>query len=136
MTKISERLERVTETISSTCARIGRDPAEVKLVIVTKSADIGAIKEVIKFGYLDLGENRVGHLKKVSTQIADFLADKKAGSALPPKINWRTCLMTSGVLSCKALLTIFCSVAPSVAIRRSLRFLSSAEYFLSAFILS
>lgn len=88
MTKISERLERVTETISSTCARIGRDPAEVKLVIVTKSADIGAIKEVIKFGYLDLGENRVGHLKKVSTQIADFLADKKAGSALPPKINW------------------------------------------------
>jgi len=88
MAKISERIERVKGTINSTCARIGRDPGEIKLVVVTKSATIEAVKEVIYLGLADLGENRVQQLKKVSTQIAEFLQGGDGGSTLPEKVNW------------------------------------------------
>jgi len=88
MAKISERIERVKGTINSTCARVGRDPGEIKLVVVTKSATIEAIKEVIYLGLADLGENRVQQLKKVSTQIAEFLQGADGDSTLPGKVNW------------------------------------------------
>ena len=88
MTKISERIGRVKDTINSACARLGRDAGEVKLVVVTKSATIEAIKEVIHLGFTDLGENRVQQLKKVSAQIAEFLAGAGDDSALPEKVSW------------------------------------------------
>jgi len=88
MTKISERLERLKDNISSACARIGTDPAQIKLVVVTKSAEIEAIKEVITLGITELGENRVQRLKKVSAQIADFLAQDSDGSSVRQKVNW------------------------------------------------
>jgi pyridoxal phosphate enzyme (YggS family) len=88
MAKISERVKRVKDTINSTCARLGRDPDEVKLVVVTKSADIEAIKEVIHLGFTELGENRVQQLKKVSAQIAEFLAAADGDAALPEKVSW------------------------------------------------
>jgi pyridoxal phosphate enzyme (YggS family) len=87
MATISERIERVKDTINSTCARVGRDPREVKLVIVTKSATIEAVKEVIRLGFTDLGENRVQQLKKVSAQVAESPAPD-GDSALPEKISW------------------------------------------------
>lgn len=88
MTKISERIKRLTDTINSACTRADRDPAKVKLIIVTKSATIKAVEEVIRLGFIDLGENRVQQLKKVSDQIADFLQGRANDSALPEKINW------------------------------------------------
>jgi pyridoxal phosphate enzyme (YggS family) len=88
MKKISERIEHITETINSICARIGREPTEVKLVVVTKSATIEAIKEVVRLGFTDLGENRVQQLKKVSAQIAEFLAGADNNPALPEKVSW------------------------------------------------
>jgi len=88
MSKISERVKRVKDTINTTCARFGRDPSEIKLVVVTKSADIEAIQEVIHLGFSELGENRVQQLKKVSTQIAEFLAAADDNAALPEKVSW------------------------------------------------
>jgi pyridoxal phosphate enzyme (YggS family) len=88
MTKISERLKRLKDNINSTCARIGTDQSKIKLVVVTKSATIEAIKEVIALGVTDLGENRVQRLKKVSAQIDDFLAQRADGSAVQQKVNW------------------------------------------------
>jgi len=44
MKKISKKIKHVKDTINSACLRAGRDPNEVKLVIVTKSADIESIK--------------------------------------------------------------------------------------------
>jgi len=88
MVKISERIGSVKEAISSACARVGRDVGEIKLVVVTKSATIEAIQEVIRLGFTDLGENRVQQLKKVSAQISDFLEKSNDDSALPKKVNW------------------------------------------------
>jgi pyridoxal phosphate enzyme (YggS family) len=88
MIKIAERIERLKETIGSTCARVGRDPAEVRLVIVTKSAVFEAIMEVIRLGFLDLGENRVQQLKKVDTQIEDSYKQNPEALGTLPKIRW------------------------------------------------
>ena len=88
MTKISERIERLKEAINTACSRAGRAPGEVKLVVVTKSTTIDAIKEVIRLGFTELAENRVQQLKRVSAEIADFLASEDGGSAATKKINW------------------------------------------------
>jgi len=88
MTKISERIECVKETINSTCTRVGRNAADVKLVVVTKSATVEGIKEVIRLGFTELGENRVQQLKKVSAQIAEFLTEADEDSASAENITW------------------------------------------------
>jgi len=88
MSKISERVKRLQDTIQSTCARIGTCPSEIKLVVVTKSADIEGIKEVVRLGFRDLGENRVQRLRKVSGEIDEFLQQNGENSQLPAKINW------------------------------------------------
>jgi len=88
VSKISERIKRVKEAIDSTCARAGRASSDVKLVVVTKSANIEAVKEVIRLGFTELGENRVQQLKKVATQIAGYLqaSGEEAGAA--KDIRW------------------------------------------------
>jgi hypothetical protein len=96
MPKIAERIERLKQTISSVCARSGRDPRSVKLVIVTKSASLDAVKEVIRLGCTDLAENRVQQLKKVSLQITEFLdahsnnthSPRGEAAGLPKQVNW------------------------------------------------
>ena len=59
MNKISERIKRVEDNISSACVRSGRSRDDVKLIVVTKSASFEAVQEVINFGITNLGENRV-----------------------------------------------------------------------------
>jgi len=88
MSKISERLDLVKQRINSACARAGRDPGEIKLVIVTKSASIEAVKEVISLGYTEFGENRVQQLKKVLMQVAGFEETGGGESGLARKVNW------------------------------------------------
>ena len=88
MTKIAARIKHVRGTISSACSRAGRDPNEVKLVVVTKSVTIEAVKEVINLGITDLGENRVQQLKKIYSEVADFLQGQDGSSAAPKIINW------------------------------------------------
>ena len=69
MLKIKEKIQQVRDKIADACQRRGRESSEVKLVIVTKMAHLENVKNVIKAGYTDFGENRVQHLKKVSEEI-------------------------------------------------------------------
>ena len=85
--KLSDRVKKVQDTIVSVCARVGRVAGEVKLVVVTKSAELNQITEVLNLGIVELGENRVQRLKKVSAQIEEFL-NKSEDSTLSEKINW------------------------------------------------
>jgi len=87
MSKISKRIQQIKDNINSACARAGRNPKEIKLVVVTKSAEINDVKEIINMGFADLGENRVQRLKKISAEMEDFLKSKNA-SAVLSKINW------------------------------------------------
>ncbi|OHB59738.1 MAG: YggS family pyridoxal phosphate enzyme [Planctomycetes bacterium RBG_13_46_10] len=88
MTRISERVERVQETIKFTAERVGRDPGEVKLVVVTKSATIEDIKEVIRLGFTDIGENRVQQLRRVFEQISESLCHTQDESNIPREVRW------------------------------------------------
>ena len=88
MIKIAARIKHIKGTINSACNRVGRNPDEVKLVVVTKSVTIEAVKEVINLGVTDLGENRVQQLKKISSEVADFLQGPDVNPATPKQINW------------------------------------------------
>jgi len=88
MKQISEKIKRLKDDINSTCAKAGRDPKSITLVVVTKSTTIDCIKKVIKLGMTDLGENRVQQLKKVSTQVSEFLNQNTEDESIPKKVNW------------------------------------------------
>jgi len=62
-TKITERIKRLEATMAEACARVGREPADLRLVIVTKSAEIEQIEEVLSLGYNHFGENHVQQLR-------------------------------------------------------------------------
>ena len=86
MSKISDRLDKIHDSIKATCDRIGRDSSELKLIVVGKSACFEAIKEVIDLGYSDLGENHVQQLKKVYGQVKDTYANQNDENT--PAIHW------------------------------------------------
>jgi pyridoxal phosphate enzyme (YggS family) len=88
MAKIEEKIKQLKGTIAAACGRAQRDPGEVKLVIVTKSADIDAVKEVLRLGYTDLGENRVQQLKRVAGQLAEYLEGNGADGLSAQDIRW------------------------------------------------
>jgi pyridoxal phosphate enzyme (YggS family) len=88
MTKIAKKLKHVRDTVDAACVRVGRKPDEVKLIVVTKSADIDAVREVIRLGYTELGENRVQQLKRASAQVAEFLQRPNGNETLPKEVNW------------------------------------------------
>lgn len=88
MPNLSERIEQVKAKIAVACQHSGRDPSEVKLVIVTKTVGPDTIKEVLRLGLFDLGENRVQRLTKVAAEIDAFLKDNTGRAGLPEKVNW------------------------------------------------
>jgi hypothetical protein len=51
--------ERVLERIAAACARVGREPAEVTLVAVSKTVPLERLRSAVMAGLTTLGENRV-----------------------------------------------------------------------------
>ena len=88
MTRISDRIKLIKDTVNNACVNAGREPGEVKLVVVTKSADVEAVKEVISLGMTELGENRVQQLKKVTAQIEEFIKEKEDNPSIPKEVHW------------------------------------------------
>ncbi len=64
MSEIIENLLRVTQRIEKAARRVGRDPAEIKLVAVSKTVDAARIREAIEAGASILGENYVQEAQK------------------------------------------------------------------------
>ena len=59
MDSLAENLDRVRERIAAAAGRAGRDPAQVRLVAVTKTHPPDVIRAVRTLGVVDIGENRV-----------------------------------------------------------------------------
>jgi pyridoxal phosphate enzyme (YggS family) len=68
---ISEHCGAVRERISLACRRAGRDPAEVTLVGVAKTFPAGAVREAIRAGVADIGENYVQELLAKHEELRD-----------------------------------------------------------------
>jgi len=56
---ITQNLALVKERIEKAAKRAGRNPAEIRLVCVTKTATANQLQEAISSGISDIGENRV-----------------------------------------------------------------------------
>jgi pyridoxal phosphate enzyme (YggS family) len=56
---IRERLQQVTARLDAAARAAGRDPKEVSLIAVSKTHPPELVREAIKAGVTDLGENRV-----------------------------------------------------------------------------
>ena len=59
MSNIADRLAGIRERIAAAARSAGRDPSSVRLVAVSKTFPIDAIREAYAAGHRDFGENRV-----------------------------------------------------------------------------
>jgi pyridoxal phosphate enzyme (YggS family) len=88
---LAEKVDEVKDRIAAACARAKRDPSDVTLIAVTKTAAPEAIREILQLGVGDLGESRVQVLQQRAAQVNEFYARQKAhdgGEHMPPKLRW------------------------------------------------
>jgi PLP dependent protein len=62
--------EAVLARIAAACARVGRDPAGVTLVAVSKEVDASRLRDAVEAGIRTLGENRVQEGESKVAQVA------------------------------------------------------------------
>ena len=79
--KLAENFKRVQGQIESACARAKRDPAELTLVVVTKTVGIDVIKHLADVGVKHLGESRVQELTKRAAVIHEYLSRRQLDPA-------------------------------------------------------
>jgi pyridoxal phosphate enzyme (YggS family) len=66
---LAENVQLIHRRIQAACARVGRNPAEIKLVAVSKNKPVAMIKEAIAAGITRFGENRVQEAQQKIPQI-------------------------------------------------------------------
>jgi PLP dependent protein len=75
---LSERYSMVRERIAAAAKRAGTDPRTVVLVAVTKYAEPDQIRELIKLGHADFGENRVQQLIQRAAMLDEWVARQRS----------------------------------------------------------
>lgn len=85
---LKERYEAVKEGIRRAAARVGRDPKAVTLCVVSKSASVEQIRELMQLGQVDFAENRVQQLVQRAALVDEWRRRRQelAGEAL--QIRW------------------------------------------------
>ena len=69
---LAEKLDEVKDRIAAACAKAKREPAEVTLIAVTKTAAPEQIREIMQLGIGDIGESRVQQLVQRAGQLNEF----------------------------------------------------------------
>jgi pyridoxal phosphate enzyme (YggS family) len=87
---LAERLEQVKDRIAAACAKAKREPAEVTLIAVTKTAAPEQIREILSLGVGDLGESRVQFLQQRAAQVNEFYSRRMAhgDEGMPARLRW------------------------------------------------
>jgi len=75
METIKNNLEKINEKIKKAALRANRNPEDIKLVAVTKTATIEQIKEAISVGVKIIGENKVQEAKEKYQVLSADIAD-------------------------------------------------------------
>ena len=88
---VAENLLAVRQRIAEACARVDRDPAEVRLLPVTKTHPVAVLRETYAAGERTMGENKVQEVAEKSADLDDLpdlrwslvghLQSNKAGAA-------------------------------------------------------
>jgi len=91
--QLAENIARVRERIAEAARRVGRDPAEVTLVAVSKTKPVELVEMAYNLGVTDFGENRVQealpkiahlHAPAVRWHLIGHLQSNKAGKVVEP----------------------------------------------------
>lgn len=103
MGEIADRLAEVQRRIREAAQRAGRDPAEVRLVAVSKTKPIELIREAIAAGAKALGENYVQELLSKREAIGDRVEWHFVGHLQTNKVRQIVpfCALVHGVDSLK-----------------------------------
>ncbi|HWE03350.1 MAG TPA: YggS family pyridoxal phosphate-dependent enzyme [Tepidisphaeraceae bacterium] len=88
---LGEKLDEIKDRIAGAAAKAKREPSEVTLMAVTKTAAPEQIREILTLGVADLGESRVQILTQRAGQINEFFQRRLVhGDAreAPEKVRW------------------------------------------------
>ena len=80
----AEAVKAVQKRINNAALKAGRNPADIKLVAVTKNVELPQIIEAVKAGVTILGENRVQEAQK---KISNFIPNK-SGQISNLRVEW------------------------------------------------
>jgi len=72
MSKISDNVARINERIANAAGKIGRDPAEIALVAVSKTKPASMIREAYEAGLRTFGENYAQEMAAKAEELADL----------------------------------------------------------------
>lgn len=70
---VASRFRSVVERVARAALAVGRDPADVQVLVATKTQDAAAIREVVGAGARLIGENRVQELTAKAPALADLV---------------------------------------------------------------
>lgn len=79
---IGDNILRIKEKVRLSCLKVNRDPAEIRIIAVSKGRPVEDIEEALLHGISDIGENRV---QEALTKYRYFAAFKQKVSYL---IKW------------------------------------------------
>ena len=89
--KITENLKRIHDNITEACQRRRRDPAQVRLIAITKTVEVDTIRMLLEAGQTDIGESRVQQLLQRQAMIQESVsrrqelrADESAEAVVEP----------------------------------------------------
>ncbi len=68
---VAKQLRAVIDRANAAAQQVGRDPADVTLVAVTKGQSVATIMEAYDAGHRDFGENRAAELAEKAPQLPD-----------------------------------------------------------------
>jgi len=68
---MAQRISQIQARMAAACARVGREPAEVALLPVSKTFDAAAIREAIALGFTRFGENRMQEVAQKAPLLED-----------------------------------------------------------------
>jgi len=76
---VTQRLDALQKRVESACRNAGRDPAEVTLLLATKTIPADRLPEAVRAGQMRFGENRIQEGLAKSVQLANAHPDLAAG---------------------------------------------------------
>jgi pyridoxal phosphate enzyme (YggS family) len=87
---LSEKLHEIRERIAGAASKAKRDPGEITMIAVTKTAAPDQIREILQLGVTDLGESRVQILMQRAAQLNEYFQRRSVhGDEAPPqKLRW------------------------------------------------
>ncbi|MCE9619677.1 MAG: YggS family pyridoxal phosphate-dependent enzyme [Planctomycetes bacterium] len=90
VTALRERLNSVRQRVDAAVKKSGQKPGSVVLIVVTKTASIEQIREMVNMGQVDFGENRVQQLSQRAATIGEWLSRRKEmdPQVTLPTVRW------------------------------------------------